>query len=94
LLASALSFSSDFRSARAVDRIWPPKSAGETLMASLRRRSIVLADVWAVDRSCHTGLVWTKALLAAFESSKSIQITGTGTCDQFGVEQTAFIDFF
>ena len=38
------------------------------------------------------GKIWTAALLAAKGQGKTIVITGTGTCDGWGVEPVNYID--
>jgi len=38
------------------------------------------------------GNVWTAILLAAIHGSRSVTISGTGTCDPFGYETVNYID--
>lgn len=38
------------------------------------------------------GRLFTDGLLAAYKSGQPVSITGTGTCDQFGIETIEYID--
>ncbi|MEH2438558.1 MAG: hypothetical protein V7K25_30910 [Nostoc sp.] len=38
------------------------------------------------------GSLLTQGLLAAYQSGQQVTITGTGTCDQFGIEKVQYID--
>ncbi len=38
------------------------------------------------------GKVWTAILLAALTSGRSVAISGTGSCDPYGIEFVSYID--
>jgi hypothetical protein len=38
------------------------------------------------------GALRTQTLVAAYEAGRPVTIVGTGTCDQFGVEQIYYVD--
>jgi hypothetical protein len=40
------------------------------------------------------GKTWTALLLAAQSATKQVQIDGTGTCDQYGVEIVSVVRLF
>ncbi|MEQ1543433.1 hypothetical protein [Methyloglobulus sp.] len=49
---------------------------------------------WYAFENAHTGLGknWTDAVVAAYQVGKTVQIVGTGTCDNKGVEKVNYID--
>jgi hypothetical protein len=38
------------------------------------------------------GKAWLASVLAALQSGRSVTITGTGTCDFFGIEVVSYLD--